>query len=79
MKYQCENTNVSNIHNKKKVVFLVQQGRSETGVACVYPGFFFFCGKLIFWNNCSHEGQIHSSDCSSIFAQHLKEESRGLL
>ena len=38
-----------------------------------------FCGKLIFWNNCSHERQIHSSGFSSIFAQRLKKESRGLL
>ena len=39
----------------------------------------FFREKLVFWDYCSHEGQILSSGCSSIFAQHLKEESRGLL
>ena len=28
---------------------------------------------------CSHEGQIHSSGSSSLFAQQLKEESHGLI
>ena len=32
-----------------------------------------------FLGYCSHEGQIHSSGSSSVFAQHLKEESRGLI
>ena len=38
-----------------------------------------FLWKTDFLGNCSHEGQIYSSGSSSIFAQHLKEESRGLL
>ena len=28
---------------------------------------------------CSHEGQIHSSVSSSVFAQHIEKESRGLI
>ena len=39
----------------------------------------FFSWKTDFLGNCSHEGQIHSSGSSSFFAQHLKEESRGLI
>ena len=39
----------------------------------------FFSWKAGFLGNCSHEGQIHSSGSSSVFAQHLKEESRGLI
>ena len=38
-----------------------------------------FLRKTDFLGNCSHEGQIQSSGPSSIFAQHLKEETRGLL
>ena len=32
-----------------------------------------------FLGYCSHEGQIHSSGSSSLFAQHLKEVGRGLI
>ena len=39
----------------------------------------FFSWKTDFLGYCSHEGQIHSSGSSSFFAQHLKEESRGLI
>ena len=39
---------------------------------------FFFSWKTDFLGYCSHEGQIHSSGSSSVFAQHVKEESRGL-
>ena len=39
----------------------------------------FFSWKTDFLGYCSHEGQIHSSGSSSVFAQHLKEESRGLI
>ena len=42
-------------------------------------GSFFFWWKTDFLGYCSHEGQIHSSGSSSVFAQHLKEESRGLI
>ena len=35
----------------------------------------FFSWRTDFLGNCSHEGQIHSSGSSSVFAQHLKEES----
>ena len=38
-----------------------------------------FLWKTDFLGNCSHEGQIQSSGSSSIFAQHLKEETHGLL
>ena len=44
--------------------------------------FFFegvFSWKTDFLGNCSHEGQIHSYGSSSVLAQHLKEESRGLI
>ena len=37
---------------------------------------FFFSWKTDFLGNCSHEGQIHPSGSSSVFAQHLKEESK---
>ena len=39
----------------------------------------FFSWKTDFLGYCSHEGQIHSSGSSSVFAQHIKEESRGLI
>ena len=39
----------------------------------------FFSWKTDFLGYCSHEGQIHSSGSSSLFVQHLKEESRGLI
>ena len=39
----------------------------------------FFSWRTDFLGNCSHEGQIHSSGSSSVFAQHLKGESRGLI
>ena len=39
----------------------------------------FFSWKTDFLGYCSHERQIHSSGSSSFFAQHLKEESRGLI
>ena len=39
----------------------------------------FFSRRTDFLGNCSHEGQIHSSGSSSVFAQYLNEESRGLI
>ena len=39
----------------------------------------FFSWKTDSLGNCSHEGQIHSLGSSSVFARHLKEESRGLI
>ena len=39
----------------------------------------FFSWKTDFLGYCSHEEQIHSSGSSFFFAQHLKEESRGLV
>ena len=39
----------------------------------------FFSWKINFLGYCSREGQIHSSGSSSVFAQHEKEESRGLI
>ena len=36
-------------------------------------------GLADFLGYCSHEGQIYSSGPSSVFAQHLKGESRGLI
>ena len=39
----------------------------------------FFSWRTDFLGNCSHEGQIHSSGSSSVFAQYLNEESRGLI
>ena len=39
----------------------------------------FFSRKTDFLGYFSHEGQIHSSGSSSLFGQHLKEESRGLV
>ena len=38
-----------------------------------------FSWRTDFLGNCSHDGQIHSSGSSSVFAQHLKEESHGLI
>ena len=38
-----------------------------------------FPWKTDFLGYFSHEGQIHSSGASSVFAQHIKEESRGLI
>ena len=39
----------------------------------------FFSWRTDFLGNCSHEGQIHSSGSSSVFAQYLNDESRGLI
>ena len=39
----------------------------------------FFSWKTDFLGYCSHEGQIYSSGPSSVFTQHLKGESRGLI
>ena len=38
-----------------------------------------FSWKTDFLGNFSHEGQVHSSGSSSVFAQHLKKEDRGLI
>ena len=40
---------------------------------------FFFWWKTDFLGYCSHEGHVHPSVSSSVFAQHLKKESRGLI
>ena len=38
-----------------------------------------FSWKTDFLGYCPHEGQIHSSGSSSVFARYIMEESRGLI